>query len=139
MKSAAIPHHARSGPRLEPIEGLAEVSDEVVGILTPYGDAQKAWRDPRLRQMLLRVLPMARRRGVGDDRVDAPEARGATCEFEVVHERFPGRTSAFDLEGEHPAGRRELPPREVVLRVARETGVEDPRHARVLLQEAGDR
>src|ERR687891_1240889 len=68
-----------------PSERLLEVVDDVVGILTAYGEAEEARRDAGFRQLLGRVLAVARRGGVVDDRVDASQACGAPAELEGVH------------------------------------------------------
>src|SRR5512145_1967199 len=54
---------------------LVEVGEEVVCILTPYGEPEQARRDAGRGQLLGRVLAVAGRGGVVEDGVDPAEAR----------------------------------------------------------------
>src|SRR6185295_2035233 len=119
-------------------EGVAEVGDDVVCILTAYGDTEQPRGDARRFQLLLRELAMARRGRVGHNRVDSAEACRPQAELEAVHEGCAGLASAHELDRKHPAGRRELALRQLVLGIALEPGVVDARDLRVRFEEAGD-
>src|SRR5919108_4354583 len=133
----ARPSQAAKPSGLSSVEGLLEVGDDVGVILTAYGEAKEARRDPRLRELLRRVLPVARRGRMVDDGVDAAEAGRARTELERVHETRARLPPALDLEGDHPAEAVQLAPGELVLRIALQAGVEDAGHLVVPLQEGG--
>src|SRR3954451_16474247 len=95
---------AAKGNALKALEGTSEVGEEVVCILTPYGEPQQSWGDPGGRELLVGELAVARRRRMGDDCVDAAETRRPPAELEVVHERLARLTPPRDLEGQHPSG-----------------------------------
>src|ERR671914_1695439 len=81
IRNAAIASHAASARvDLDQREGSLEVGDDVVGILTAYGDADRPFRDARRRQLLRRELAVARRAGVRDGRLEAAETRRAHAE-----------------------------------------------------------
>src|SRR5205814_3697023 len=101
---AASASQPTSGPSgLDSVEGLLEVGDEVVGILTAYGEPEQALRDPRRRETAGVVLAMARRRGMRDDRVDAAEARGPETELHGVHQTLAGLAPSANFERERAA------------------------------------
>src|SRR5215213_4012744 len=82
--------HAARGPiclvDLEAAEGLLEVGDDIVSILTAYGHAQKALGHSSRRELGRAELPVARGGGVRDQGVDAAETRGAGAQLECVHD-----------------------------------------------------
>src|SRR5512145_2511944 len=117
---------------------LVEVGEDVVCIFTPYGEPEQARRHSGRGQLLGRVLAMAGRRGVVEDRVDPAEARCPPAKLERVHEALPRLPASCQLEGEHSAVAGELAPRELVLRVAVEAGVQDRGDLRMALEEARD-
>src|ERR687892_2396029 len=136
--TASASQMARAGRDLCSSEGLVEVSDDVVDILTAYGDTEEPRRDAGSRELGRGVLPVARRGRVRDDRVDAAETGGARAKLERVHEGGSRRESASELEGEHAAAGVEEARGELVLRVAREARVEDALDLRMCLEEAGE-
>src|SRR6266545_4602462 len=139
IRRAAIASHAAMAPRLGALESLSEICDQVVGIFTAYGDADQARRDARSRELLLRELPMARRGRVGDDGIDPAEAGGTGAELEVVHEGLAGCSAPLGLECEHAAEAVELPFRELVLRIALQTCIEDGLDGGLLFEEVRQR
>src|SRR5687768_13856059 len=122
--------------RLRPFERLLEVGDDVVCILTPYGDAKQARRDAGGRELLVIELTMARRCRVEEDRVDTAQARGTETELEAVEEPLRGLPPAGNFDSEQRSGAGQLSERELVLRVTVEPGVHHFAHLRVSLEEA---
>ena len=75
--SVETPSHAARAPfDLDQGEGVLEVGDDVVCILTPYGDAEHALGDAGGRQLLGAELPVARRRRDGGR--PCPRRRGSS-------------------------------------------------------------
>src|SRR5687767_6287228 len=122
--------------RLRPFERLLEVGDDVVCILTPYGDAEQARRDARGRELLVIELAMARRCRVEKDRVDAAQARCAETELEAVEEPLRGLAPAGNFDSEQCSRVGQLPERKLVLWVTVEPGIHHSAHLRVSLEEA---
>src|SRR6188472_2913346 len=139
MKAMASADQPKNGTGLKPVEGVAKVGDDVVCILTPYGDPEEPRRDAGGRELFLRELAVARRCGMRDDRVDAAEARRTCAELEVVHERLSYGAAPAELDGEHPTRAGQLAPGELVLWIALESGVVDALDALVGFEEARDR
>src|SRR5215207_5499061 len=139
IRRAAIASHAAMAPRLGAVESLSEICDQVVGILTAYGDPDQARRDARHCELLLCELPMARRGRVGDDGIDPAETGGARAELEVVHEGLAGCLPPCGLEGKHAAEAVELPCRELVLGITLQSRIEDGLDRGLLLEEVRQR
>src|SRR6188472_4063615 len=139
MKPTATADQPKNGNALKAVEGVAEVGDDVVCILTPYRDPKEPRRDACGAELLLRELPVTGRGRMRDDGVDAAQAGGARAELEVVHERLSHGTPAAELDCKHPAGAGQLAPGEFVLGIALEPGVVDALDALVGFEEARDR
>src|SRR5687768_14562347 len=101
MIAPEIASHAATPATLGSDDGMLEIGDEVVRILTAYGEAQEPRRDSRHLELLGCVLAVAGRGRVVEDRVHPSEAGRPGAQLERVHEALSRLAAPDDLECEH--------------------------------------
>src|SRR5918992_3655044 len=139
IRPAAVRSQAASATAsLRVSERAVEVGDDVVSILTAYGEPEEPLGDPGGGQLVRGELPMARGSGMRDDGLDAAEARRARAELHRVHDALAGAAPTDDLEREDAAEAVELARRELVLSVILESEVVNPRHLSMPGEETRD-
>src|SRR5438874_1402046 len=82
---------------------------------------------------------MRRRRRMGDEALRIPEIVRNVDELQRVQKAETGLLVAAYIKRDDGAARAHLTLGELVLRMARQPGIDDPRHLRVVFEKAGDR
>ena len=118
---------------------LIEVGDEVGRILEPDREPQHAPRDARLAQLLVRVPPLRGQHRHADQALDAAEARGALDQPQPVVDPLGPVVAAVEVEADHAAEARHLPPRDLVIGMRRQAGIVHLADAPILREELGHR
>src|SRR6185312_2505739 len=115
-----------------------KILDQIIGMLEPGGEADKAFADAELGARLRRQPLMRRGRGMGDEALGVAEIVGDARDPQRVEAAERGLLAALDLEADQRRAGAHLLLHQLSLRVIGAAGIDQPRNLRVRRERVGD-